>query len=156
MAKAKDFNTELVAAFEVVRQKIQRVLSAKDAEIKQLRAELAIANEDIESTIVVVNPIAKETTMAKTPPQSAQSSPAGTTIPPATSIRVLGSGLFSLRNGVVLLVDQTGTPSAEAAGNKQATELEWIGGQLKAHDSNGDVTTWTADVKPEGAQGSWS
>jgi hypothetical protein len=151
---AKDVNAELSAAFDVLRQKLQRVLDrslAKDVEIKQLKVELAIAHEDIESTIVIVNPISKGTTMAKTPPQSAQNSPDGTTIPPATQIRVLGSGLFTLSNGVILL-----NGSAEAAGNKQATELEWLGGVLKAHDSNGDVTVWTANVNPVDPQGSWS
>jgi hypothetical protein len=89
--------------------------------------------------------------MPKISPPAAQNSPDGTTIPPATSIRVLGSGLFTLSDGVVLL-----NGMAEAAGNKQATELEYTGGLLKAYDSNGDVTTWTADVKPEDPQGSWS
>jgi hypothetical protein len=156
---AKDVNAELVAAFDVVRRKFQRVLNARIAdkiEIKHLKGELAIALEDIDSLIVTVNPRPKEAIMAKTPPQSAQNSPIGTTIPTAASIRLLGSGLFTLSGGVVLL-----NGSAEAAGNKPAVELELTTGpdgkpQLKATDSNGDVTVWTADVKPEDPQGSWS
>ena len=60
MAKAKDVDKELVKAFEVVRRKLQNALNksvAKDIEIKRLKVELAIAREDIESTIVVVRPV---------------------------------------------------------------------------------------------------
>ena len=89
--------------------------------------------------------------MAKTEPTRAQNSPDGTTIPPADSIRVLGSGLFMLSNGQILL-----NGSWEAAANGEATLLSWKGGQLKAQNAAGDWWLWTAAVQAEGAQGSWS
>jgi hypothetical protein len=90
--------------------------------------------------------------MAKQSPPTAQNSPVGTTIPPAPSMRLLGSGQFTLDGGVVLL-----NGSAEAAGNKQATELEMVDGPgVKATDSNGDTTMWVPNTNPVDPQGSWA
>jgi hypothetical protein len=50
---------QLDAAFERMRRLCQAVLDqdvAKDAEIKHLRIELAIAHDDIENTIVMIHP----------------------------------------------------------------------------------------------------
>lgn len=55
---AKDLDAELVAAFEVVRKKLEQVLikyAAQKKEIAQLKNNLAEAQEDIDRTIVIVD-----------------------------------------------------------------------------------------------------
>lgn len=94
--------------------------------------------------------------MPKQSPRSAQNSPDGTTVPPAQSIRVLGSGLFTLGDvaqyGQQILLNGT----ANHAGSGQAVLLSWKDGKFKAQDSTGAWWLWTASAAPEGPQGSWT